>query len=85
MKIPFFREARKLVILVVGVSVVVVGTVMLVVPGPGTVVIPAGLAILATEFIWARRLLKRMKKAAVDAVNSITGNGETSNAEPEKK
>lgn len=73
MKIPFFREARKIIILVVGASVVGVGAVMLVVPGPGTVVIPAGLAILATEFIWARRLLKRMKKAATDAVNSITG------------
>lgn len=73
MKVPFFREARKLVIFVVGASVIVVGAVMLVVPGPGTVVIPAGLAILATEFIWARRLLKRVKKAATDAVNSITG------------
>jgi len=71
--IPFFRGARKLIILVVGASVIVVGVVMLVVPGPGTVVIPAGLAILATEFIWARRLLKRVKKAAIDAVNSITG------------
>lgn len=76
MKIPLLREARKIVVLVVGVSVIVVGTAMLVLPGPGTVVIPAGLAILATEFIWARRLLKRLKKAAVDAVKSISGGGE---------
>lgn len=76
MRIPFIREARKMIVLVVGVSVILVGIVMLVVPGPGTVVIPAGLAILATEFIWARRLLKRIKKAAVDAVHSISGNGE---------
>lgn len=84
MRIPFFREARKLVVLVVGVSVILVGIVMLVVPGPGTVVIPAGLAILATEFIWARRLLKRLKKAAVDTVKSLAGNGEKEPEEADK-
>ncbi len=76
MKFPMLREARKLVIFIVGSTVILVGIIMLVTPGPGTVIIPAGLAILATEFLWARRLLKRIKKKAIDTVNSFTGNSE---------
>jgi len=56
------RQARRLVVLVVGSSVVAVGVLMIVLPGPAFVVIPAGLAILATEFVWARRLLDRVKQ-----------------------
>jgi tellurite resistance protein TerC len=39
-----------------------IGLAMVVLPGPAIVVIPAGLAILATEFAWARYLLRRMKE-----------------------
>lgn len=55
------RLARKLIVLVVGLTVVLFGVIMIVTPGPAIVVIPAGLAILATEFIWARRILKWLK------------------------
>jgi uncharacterized protein (TIGR02611 family) len=55
------RLAKKIVIAAVGVSVVLVGVVMIVTPGPAIVVIPAGLAILAVEFAWARRWLRRVK------------------------
>ena len=58
------RAARKLIVLVVGGTVVAIGVVMIVAPGPAIVVIPAGLAILATEFIWARRLLTRVRNYA---------------------
>ena len=54
-------HARKLVVAVVGGSVVLVGVAMVVLPGPAVVVIPLGLAILATEFLWARRWLKRAR------------------------
>ena len=54
------RQARRFVLLIVGGTVVLLGIVMLVTPGPGLVVIPAGLAILAVEFAWARRLLRRV-------------------------
>lgn len=50
--------ARRVVIGLVGASIVIVGVVMLVVPGPAIVVIPLGLAVLALEFVWARRLLR---------------------------
>jgi putative membrane protein len=55
------HPAHKLVVAVVGGSVVLVGIAMLVLPGPAILVIPLGLAILATEFFWARRWLKRAR------------------------
>lgn len=56
---------RRSRILVVGSSVTLVGVIMIVPPGPAILVIPAGLAILATEFLWARRLLQRFKDKLV--------------------
>jgi tellurite resistance protein TerC len=56
------RQARRVVVLVVGLTVVAIGAAMIVLPGPAIVVIPLGLAILATEFVWARRLLDNMKE-----------------------
>lgn len=56
------RWIRKLVVLMLGLSVLVVGIVMIVAPGPALLVIPAGLGILATEFSWAGRLLQWMKE-----------------------
>lgn len=47
---------------VVGGTVLLIGTAMIVLPGPALIVIPAGLAILATEFVWARRLLRRVRR-----------------------
>jgi uncharacterized protein (TIGR02611 family) len=61
--------ARKVLVLLVGGSVLLAGLVMFVTPGPGWLALIAGLAILATEFTWAERLLqgaKRRAKAAKD-------------------
>jgi uncharacterized protein (TIGR02611 family) len=57
-----YARLRKLVVGVLGVSIVIIGAAMLLLPGPAVIVIPAGLALLATEFAWARRLLRRVKK-----------------------
>ncbi len=59
-----YRQARRVVVAVVGFTVVAIGLVLMVTPGPAFIVIPVGLAILATEFLWARRLLGRFKKEA---------------------
>lgn len=59
---PMYRHAKRVIITVVGTSVLLVGVAMIVLPGPAFIVIPAGLAILATEFVWARRLLNRIKQ-----------------------
>lgn len=57
------RQVWRLIVLVVGTTVLAVGVAMIVLPGPAVVVIPAGLAILATEFVWARRLLERVRRS----------------------
>ena len=56
------RAARRLVVGVVGVTVMVVGVALLVLPGPAFVVLPIGLGILAIEFEWARRLFQRARR-----------------------
>jgi uncharacterized protein (TIGR02611 family) len=63
---------KKCFIALIGGTVVLIGLAMLVLPGPGTVVIAGGLAILATEFFWARRAL-RNAKCAVAKVRRKTG------------
>jgi uncharacterized protein (TIGR02611 family) len=50
---------RKIIIAIIGTTVLVIGIVLIALPGPAFIVIPIGLAILATEFIWARRLIER--------------------------
>lgn len=59
-----YRRARRIVIFVIGATVVLLGVALLVLPGPGIVVMVLGLAILATEFVWARVWLKRLRSGA---------------------
>lgn len=56
------RFAKRVAIGIIGGTVVLIGAAMLVLPGPAVVVIPLGLAILATEFVWARRWLRKLKR-----------------------
>ena len=49
------RHGKRILVTVVGGTVLALGLAMVVLPGPAIVVIPAGLAILAIEFAWARR------------------------------
>jgi uncharacterized protein (TIGR02611 family) len=53
---------RKSAIALAGGLLVLLGVIMLVTPGPGWLAIAAGLAVLATEFEWAQRLLERVRK-----------------------
>jgi tellurite resistance protein TerC len=55
---------KRLIIAITGGTVLLLGIVMIVLPGPAVVVIPAGLAILATEFLWARRAMRQCKGMA---------------------
>jgi len=55
------RQARRLIVFVVGLTLLLCGVVMLVTPGPGFLLILAGLGLLAVEFVWARRLLRKIK------------------------
>jgi tellurite resistance protein TerC len=62
---------RKLVIGLVGLSVLILGVAMVVLPGPAVLVIPLGLGILAVEFAWARRWLKRLRDGSSWAVGRL--------------
>ena len=55
------RVARKIAVAVIVVTVVLVGFALIILPGPAVVVVPLGLGILATEFVWARRLLRQFQ------------------------
>jgi tellurite resistance protein TerC len=60
--IQSYQQAKRFVIIVIGFTVLLIGVVLIALPGPAILVIPLGLAILATEFIWAKKLLFRFKK-----------------------
>ena len=58
------RSSKRIAVFVAGLALVAAGVVMLVLPGPGLLVIIAGLAVLATEFAWAEYLLDHAKERA---------------------
>ena len=58
------RNGKRVAVTIAGFAVLLAGAAMLVLPGPGIVVILAGLAILATEYVWAQRLLRIAKEKA---------------------
>jgi uncharacterized protein (TIGR02611 family) len=76
------RHARRLIVLVIGSTVLAIGIALIVLPGPAFIVIPIGLAILGTEFVWARRLLQRLKDAGSGLVSRARGGGRQSNSKP---
>ena len=51
-----------------------IGVAMLVLPGPGLVVIPLGLAILGIEYAWARVWLRKVKSRTADVIGAIRRN-----------
>ena len=57
-RLATLKQVKRVVIAIVGGTVLVLGIIMIVLPGPSFLVIPAGLAILAVEFAWARRWLR---------------------------
>lgn len=70
------KQVKRLIVGVVGITVTLIGVAMIVLPGPAFIVIPAGLAILATEFLWARKLLDSVKEkfqAQIDKAKDKNG------------
>jgi len=62
MALSALARAKRLVRIVVGFTVLLAGIAMLVLPGPGILVVGLGLLILSAEFLWARRLLDKVKR-----------------------
>lgn len=63
-----YEWARRIAISVAGGTVLLIGIVMIVTPGPAFILIPAGLAILGVEYAWARYWLKRVREKARTAL-----------------
>jgi uncharacterized protein (TIGR02611 family) len=81
-----YRLARRIVIAVVGFTVLAIGVAMIVLPGPAFVVIPVGLGILGIEFAWARRWLKTVKEkgeaGAGWLARTVTGSAGSNSPKP---
>ena len=65
------RNGRRIAITVVGIVVLVAGLALLVLPGPGWLLIFVGLSILGTEYVWAQRLLRVAKQQANNAKDKV--------------
>lgn len=57
-----YKALRKTVIFIIGSIVFIVGVILLLIPGPGLVTMALGLLILSTEFEWAEKHLKSVRK-----------------------
>jgi len=68
-----YKWARRIVVAVIGGSVVLIGIAMIVLPGPAIVVIPLGLGILGLEFAFARVWLRKLRATATSVVNRVRG------------
>lgn len=66
-----YTSARRIIIGVIGFTIIMIGILMLVLPGPAFVVIPTGLAILGAEFAFARRWLRTLRTQARNGLNSF--------------
>jgi len=70
---PTLQAVKRTIISVVGGTVLLIGIALLVLPGPAFIVIPIGLAILATEYAWARRWLRKAREYTSSFVSKSAG------------
>ena len=65
------RSGKRIAVTIAGFAVLLAGIALLVLPGPGWLLIFIGLTILATEYVWAERLLKTAKRKAGQAKDAV--------------
>ncbi|MGH8194610.1 MAG: PGPGW domain-containing protein [Woeseiaceae bacterium] len=68
-----YKVVRRIVVAVVGATVLLLGVIMIVTPGPAFVLIPAGLAILGLEFAWARYWLRKARQTISTQTAKVRG------------
>lgn len=56
------KSIKRIIIAIVGTTVLLIGIALIVLPGPAFILIPAGIAILATEFQWAKKLIQKIRQ-----------------------
>jgi uncharacterized protein (TIGR02611 family) len=79
-QINSFAQARRFVKVLIGFTLLALGIVMIATPGPGWLTIMLALGILAAEFVWARRLLERLKEQGVRIRNTVLPRAKPDNA-----
>ncbi|MCX7824881.1 MAG: hypothetical protein N2689_04925 [Verrucomicrobiae bacterium] len=79
------REATRVFAVVGGMVLLIAGGIMMLTPGPGIPALIGGLALLATEFVWARRMLERVKAEALKVKNAVVGSLNDKKSNDEKK
>lgn len=67
----FVSKTLRVLRIVAGFALLALGIVLLVAPGPGWLTIVLGLGLLAVDFLWARRLLDRMKEQGARLRNFV--------------
>ena len=72
---PVGRIVWRVVVTVAGVAVIAVGIILLPLPGPGWLIIFAGLGLLSTEYAWAARLLTRLRDLVLRWTRWVTRQG----------
>jgi uncharacterized protein (TIGR02611 family) len=65
------EQVRRLFRIIAGFTLLLIGFVMTFTPGPGWVVILMGLTLLAAEFVWARRLMDRLRQQGTRVKESV--------------
>jgi uncharacterized protein (TIGR02611 family) len=75
-----FQKAKRAVKVLIGFTLLALGIVMIVTPGPGWLTIIVALGILGAEFVWARRLLDRLKEQGVRFRDSVLPREKPDNA-----
>lgn len=68
-----YKAARRIVIAAVGFTVLILGIVMIVTPGPALLLIPLGLGILSIEFAWARYWLRKVRRTISERTSRAQG------------
>jgi tellurite resistance protein TerC len=69
--IKTLQQAKRFLRTLFGFTLLAIGLVMILTPGPGWLSIMVGLGILAAEYVWARRLLDKMKEECIRLRDSI--------------
>jgi len=70
-------QVRRFFKILAAFTLLIVGVVMVFTPGPGSLVIFLGLTLLAAEFVWARRLMERMKHESNRLKDTVLKFGKT--------
>lgn len=65
------KKIKRIFTIIIGMTILAIGILMIVLPGPAIVFVPLGLTILATEYLWARIWLDKIKKKSDEIKKAI--------------